>query len=257
MKNILFSISILYIFSSCSYGQPKTVDLPIQNLKNILFSFQSYYKYENQYINLSKNYIANNQTGVLISKEKFLNSLSTGRYLPILTAIKNGTSVYKLYLLPKDTNDDITGRLTQLGKQYKAFYDIEGKKLPDFNFIDLKGIHYTNSNTANKILVIKCWFLNCVPCVLEMPALNAIVERYKNRKDIIFLAPAFDSKTELNKFMAHNKFNYNVIPSMKDYMVRELNITAFPTHLIVVRGKVFKVVENVTDLTSALNTIPK
>lgn len=78
-------------------------------------------------------------------------------------------------------------------REYKN-YQMEGKELPDFNFTDLDGTVYDKETTAGKIVVLKCWFIGCVPCVEEMPALNKLVNQYRNQKDIVFVSLAFDKK---------------------------------------------------------------
>lgn len=64
---------------------------------------------------------------------------------------------------------------------------MEGKKFPDFQFIDLDRNHFNNKSTHGKIVLLKLWFINCTPCVAEMPELNRLIEKYKDRDDILLL----------------------------------------------------------------------
>ena len=75
--------------------------------------------------------------------------------------------------------------------------------------------------------------MSCAPCIEEMPELNKLVEEYENNKDVLFLALTLDEKgSMLNKFLETNVFNYNIVPDSKDYIMKKLQVPAFPTHIV-------------------------
>ena len=68
---------------------------------------------------------------------------------------------------------------------------------------------------------------------MEMPELNKLVEKYKD-SDVEFLAIALDNPSQLKSFLKKTDFDYRVLSiSQKD--VAPLNITGYPTHLILNR----------------------
>jgi thiol-disulfide isomerase/thioredoxin len=111
----------------------------------------------------------------------------------------------------------------------------------------MDGNEYNNENTKGKIIILKCWFINCPLCIAEFPELNAFVERYRNRKDILFISLALDTKSALEKFLLVNRFNYIVIPDQKEFIGNILNINDYPTHFIIGRNGVIKKVVNKAD----------
>ena len=128
-------------------------------------------------------------------------------------------------------------------------FKIEGTEIPEFNFKDINGKLYNKTNVKGKILVLKCWFIHCVACVKEFPELNKLVDEYQKNNDILFISLAMDSKEELSKFLETKIFKYATISEMKSYMTDKLNITQYPTHLLIDRkGKIKKVVNTVGDL---------
>lgn len=140
-------------------------------------------------------------------------------------------------------------------REYKN-YKMEGKELPGFNFTDLDGTVYDKETTAGKIVVLKCWFIGCVPCVEEMPALNKLVNQYKNQRDIVFVSLAFDKKADLKKFLAKKTFDYAVVANQKDYLIKDAEVTSFPTHIVInKKGVVVKVVSSYEEMESALKKI--
>lgn len=81
------------------------------------------------------------------------------------------------------------------------------KPLPagDLNMLD--GSTKSFADYRGKILVINFWYINCGPCIAEMPYLNDLVDKYSN-EDIQFLALSFDSKTDIKNFLQRTEFKY-------------------------------------------------
>lgn len=126
---------------------------------------------------------------------------------------------------------------------------MEGQQIPEFNFTDLNGNKYNTTTTKGKILLLKCWFINCIACVKEFPECNKLVDDYKDRNDVLFISLASDTRNELKKFLNTKVFKYAVIPQMDNYMTNQLNINMYPTHLLVGRtGKIIKVANSVEEL---------
>ena len=130
---------------------------------------------------------------------------------------------------------------------------MEGKKIPKFNFKDLKSKIYNSETTKDKIVVLKFWFIHCQKCVEEMPNLNKLVKKYKDRNDIVFLSLAFDKNEELKKFLTKKAFYYPVVGNQKNYLLQDLEIESFPTHMIInKKGLISKVVNSYEELEIAL-----
>ncbi len=113
---------------------------------------------------------------------------------------------------------------------------IKNKPLPEFNFQDINGNVFQLSNLKGKVVVLNFWFIECKPCVAEIPALNRVV---KSRPDIVFLAPTFNSKEDVKKFLEHHPFNYNVISDASNY-TDKLKISNYPTHIIIDKEGIVK-----------------
>ena len=65
------------------------------------------------------------------------------------------------------------------------------------SFADFKG----------KLLVINFWYINCGPCIIEMPYLNNLVREYQN-EDVQFLALSFDTVLDIKSFLETTEFIY-------------------------------------------------
>jgi len=82
------------------------------------------------------------------------------------------------------------------------------QKLPEGDLNMLDGSVKSFKDFEDKMLVLNFWYINCGPCIVEMPYLNQLVEKYKN-EDIEFLALSFDSIPDIKNFLSRTEFNYN------------------------------------------------
>ena len=225
---------------------------PIENPILITQNFQSFWTYWNQYVKLSADFVALDADSKEITKAVFLKLLSSGKYLPLRLSSPKPV-YYKLYKIDNLKNKDISSTIIQMANAASENFNREGKPFDNFQFTDLNGNIYTTENTKGKIIVFKFWYIHCQQCVAEIPSLNELVKKYKNRKDIIFISLAFDTNQELKKFLLKKTFNYIIVGNQKEYLMDELKISIYPTHMIVNKeGKVTKVVNSYDELEIAL-----
>ena len=130
---------------------------------------------------------------------------------------------------------------------------MKDKPLPNFNFTDLNGHIYNKESCTGKIVVLNFWFINCAPCVAEIPQLNQLVGLYKNRDDIIFLGLTWDAPSDLKTFLEKYAFKYAIIPEMQQYLKETLTIPGYPSHAIINKeGIVVNMPEDFKELEIAL-----
>ncbi|HZK92937.1 MAG TPA: TlpA disulfide reductase family protein [Prolixibacteraceae bacterium] len=252
-RKILFLLMISFVaIVSCS---EKAVDGdPTVNVENLQKDFTKWWSYYNQQINLSSEFTAIDHSSNEIGKERFLNELTTGKYIPV-ELISNDTSktIYKLFPINQQSAKDIATAIKNASVVEYEHFKMEGQKFPGFSFTDLNGRSYTNENTIGKVVVLKCWYINCVACVAEFPELNELVNQYKNRDDIVFVSLAFNDKEDLKAFLLKKPFNYATVPDQKSYLKDTLKVHMYPTHFIIDRnGIIIKVVNKAVRLNSVL-----
>lgn len=224
------------------------------NLKNIQGSFNNWNNYTKENIDLMSTFVPIDDKGVKTNKGVFLNLLRTGAFIPVKDVVK-GETHYKLINLKQSADEKIKKGISGKATIAYQYFRREGKKLPRYDFVDLKGKSHNKADTEGKILVLKCWFINCKICVEEFPELNALVDKYKD-DNIEFVSLAFDKKDKLIDFLKTKSFKFSTIPEQKDYMSKKLKVKQYPTHLIVdSNGVILKMVNNVKTLTSELDRI--
>ena len=268
MRTILMLLYCILILCSCKNKRDTKV-VPIVKEKQIVREnlaieeakpfkdFTPFWNYYATNIKLNEDFISFDKNKNRISKSEFLKKLATGIYQPVL--INPTDSIrYQLKRSPDAADDDISLYMKQFAREQLIFYQMEGHLLPKFNFTTIDNVNYTSENTKGKILLIKCWFIACKPCIQEMPELNKLVERYKTDTDIIFLSLAIDNSTQLKDFLKKNKFNYQTVANQDNYMTGKLNIAGYPTHLLVDKqGKVVKISNDALQIKEFLKKILK
>lgn len=103
--------------------------------------------------------------------------------------------------------------------------------LKSFSFNDIAKTKWESGELIGKVVVINFWFTACKPCILEIPHLNKLVTENKNNP-VVFIAPAPEDETRINRFLKKYSFDYHIIPSSLDY-ITSLHVENFPTHLVV------------------------
>lgn len=126
---------------------------------------------------------------------------------------------------------------------------LTGEKAPTFITADMNGAEINLENLRDKIVVMNLWGTFCLPCVKEIPKLNALVEEYKG-KDVVFLAPTPENKLVLEEFLRNTAFKYQVLPDALRGVIRQYALKKkvvlptdnpdeftvnYPTHLVIDR----------------------
>jgi peroxiredoxin len=252
MQRLSFYIFLFFILSYSSCKQSPTYGEPIEDPNAILKDQKSFLKYYNDYLKLSEDFIAFNSSLKVIGKGEFLQQLFSGDYLPLRLTSKD-TPYYKLYKINTQIDDYIPVLIKSAAYTEHSHYQMEGKPLPGFNFVDIEGKKYNPATTKGKIVVLKFWFIHCQVCVDEIPALNEFVKQYENRNDIVFLSLAFDQEKDLKNFLSKTKLSYAVVANQKDYLMNDLQIQEYPTHAVInKKGMVVKLVNTYKEMESVL-----
>ncbi|SMO53750.1 TlpA family protein disulfide reductase [Solitalea koreensis] len=110
-----------------------------------------------------------------------------------------------------------------------------GQPAPDFTVTTLDGKQVSLSSLKGKVVVMNFWFTMCRPCVEEIPTLNKFVEKYKDRKDIVFLAPECANATneDVQKFLKRAPFSYQIALGGKDVAMKQYQSKVFPANFLI------------------------
>jgi len=114
-----------------------------------------------------------------------------------------------------------------LGQKISKQLEYEDIKLIDGSTITSEELH-------NKVIVVNLWGTWCKPCIEEIPDLNELYSRYKNK--VLFLAiadPAMDSQEKIKEFLEKRSFDFDhLVPTSKSIFFNLIGTVSFPTTVI-------------------------
>lgn len=187
-----------------------------------------------QEINFNDPNITFKENNATISRDSANTLISTGNYFLKIKDLEKGKK--EVSFVPKSS---VASEPHSLISNFITKW--QNKEFPDFELKSLDGKHISNNQFKDKVVVINFWFIQCKPCVTEMPELNKLVEKYKG-KPVLFIAPSLDDKNALDKFFTKMTFDYQILPDAKS-LADKMNLRAYPTHLIIDgKGKIKEVI---------------
>ena len=113
----------------------------------------------------------------------------------------------------------------------------------DFAAPAMDGTKVDTAALRGKVVVLNLWFVNCQNCIEEMKLLNQLVTDYRDNKDVVFLGLAASRRSDIEKFLKKNPFEYTVIPDAAAIIVSKFGtadkngdiIVPFPMHFVLDR----------------------
>ncbi|HJS01549.1 MAG TPA: TlpA disulfide reductase family protein [Flavobacterium sp.] len=106
-----------------------------------------------------------------------------------------------------------------------------GKKANTFNEISINQEKIDTKKINGEIIVYNFWFTGCAPCKAEMPKLNELKEKYKN-KNIHFIAIALDPEYKINSYLQKTPLDYKIIAE-GSWIAEKFGVNSYPTNIIV------------------------
>lgn len=134
---------------------------------------------------------------------------------------------------------------------FKAFSNFRmlDQPIPDFELMYARGGICTPDVFNGKITVLNFWYASCLPCVAEIPALNALKEQYADDSQVQFISFFADSiLVDTNDQLLFTRprgftkggapkpkhFDFNFDQVMNTMSVhKEFNVLSYPTNLVI------------------------
>ncbi len=117
------------------------------------------------------------------------------------------------------------------------------REAPAWVLPDLAGKTVRLADFKGRLVVLDFWGSWCGPCRLELPLIQALYERYWNRKEVAFLGMNWErvSSADLHQqrareYMRQHKLTFPVVYDAQGVAVESYGIEAFPTVLLIDRG---------------------
>jgi peroxiredoxin len=116
----------------------------------------------------------------------------------------------------------------------------EGMIAPNFTLKNLDGEEVSLSQFRGKHVLINFWATWCGPCKVEMPSLETLYQRFKN-KNFALLAISNDmfGATIVKPFIKANNLNFTILLDQRLKASNAFGVTSLPaTYMIDPQGKI-------------------
>jgi thiol-disulfide isomerase/thioredoxin len=118
------------------------------------------------------------------------------------------------------------------GNQADLLQGAVSSMAPDFAENDITNQTISLSSYRGKVVMLNFWGPWCQPCRTEVPALESLQNKYKD-KLVIIGAAVFSSNAAVQLFYQDFSMNYPVIFGSYDLMDKYGRISAFPTTILI------------------------
>ena len=173
----------------------------------------------------------------LLKESDFMEAMMSGDYMP--EPYVDSNKVVRAFVLRKASEEEkkfMMEAQANMPDKMQNENEMLGKEALPFSVTDILGNSYSLENLKGKVIVINFWFVECKPCVMEMPELNKLVDKFKG-EDVVFLGFATNDKSKIESFLKTKTFNYNIIAGSGE-IANSYTVKAFPTHLIIDKNSI-------------------
>ena len=101
---------------------------------------------------------------------------------------------------------------SKLASAETATWDTKNAAMAEFDLTDLEGRKWSLADLKGKVAFINLWATWCGPCREELPFVQKLRERLKDRKDVVVLTLNIDEEVGMvEPFMKTNKYTFPVL----------------------------------------------
>ena len=114
-----------------------------------------------------------------------------------------------------------------------------GASAPDFAAESMDGKVYNLNQLQGKVVVLTFWSTRCEICRNEIPKLNGVAERYRDR-DVVFLALTMENQVKVEPFLRKHPFHFSILPNGFGIVLKYANMDksgnidmGFPSYFLI------------------------
>ncbi|HTG01954.1 MAG TPA: TlpA disulfide reductase family protein [Nitrospirota bacterium] len=120
--------------------------------------------------------------------------------------------------------------------------DQVGAMAPPFSIPDLNGNIVTLQHLKGRVVVLDFWAPWCDQCREELPAFDALFNKYKNDGLVVIGVDIDSSKKLVAEFLQKTSVNFTVVMDLKGAMRRAYRFRTLPTAFIIGKDGIIRYV---------------
>jgi thiol-disulfide isomerase/thioredoxin len=103
---------------------------------------------------------------------------------------------------------------------------------PQFRALAANGGSVALADLRGKVVLINFWAVWCLPCIQEMPSLEALQARMRDRPVVVLALNVMDTQDRIGAFLQKNPVHLLIARDVSGKIYRSFGVTGFPTSLI-------------------------
>ncbi len=155
--------------------------------------------------------------------------------MTILNSVKF-TVFLLLTLLLLSGCDNSTSTTASAPAQVTSKQGLIGQTAPDFTLKDVSGQKISLSQYRGKVVILNFWATWCPPCREEMPSMEALYQKYKERGLVILAVNVDDNgETAVKKFLHKTPYSFPIVLDTDNVSQHVYGVFRFPESFIIDR----------------------
>lgn len=149
----------------------------------------------------------------------------------------------KMYVAEKKSEEGFDTYVSNLEKEMylKMIEHIKKSMInepgPQYTLKDLQGNSVSAKDLQGKVVIIDFWATWCGPCKASFPAMQKIVDKYKDNKNVSFVFintwERGDNKVkQAADFISSNKYTFNVLMDNESTVVEQFKVDGIPAKFV-------------------------
>src|SRR5690606_5519794 len=185
--------------------------------------------------------------------------LSPRKYVPQLEQFvkegKSGADIKKIleraYVNKNKSSAGFENYMSALEKEsyLKMLAELQEKMLnnesPSFALLDLDGKKLSTDELKGKVVVVDFWATWCGPCIASFPAMQKMVNKYKDSPDVKFVfintwENGDNKEKKAGDFIKTNKYNFQVLMDNDNAVIESFKVEGIPTKFVIDKNGVIR-----------------
>lgn len=157
-------------------------------------------------------------------------------YVAVLSNLPEGYLVEEQYSLTGTETEIVLTAFVSGSEPAPGTKYALGDVMSDFTVTAADGTAYTLSELlqGKQAVVLNFWYLQCDPCKMEFPYLQAAYEKYSDSVEVLALNPYNTDPQEVGDFRTDNGYTFPMMIADPEW-AEKMELTAYPTTVVIDR----------------------
>lgn len=138
------------------------------------------------------------------------------------------------------------------GKLYSQHPLRIGDKAPKITITDYILNHPKDKKIENKFIILEFWATWCAPCLGAVPHLNDLQNKFKSRKDLLFLSLTYEKPEKTKRTLEKIEFKTIVVSDQTKNTEKNFNVEGIPHTVLIDNKGIVKWIGNPYELNTSM-----